>query len=134
MLAFGYTIVSLVYSHCFHGTEPENVKIRCCLDEWRDGTQKHVPLDSRVYDRIYDGILADIQAAEQIQHLNEKLLETRTAWWDKAVYAAFLDLQSKFPDQRSKVISFESTLPSTPVTENIFLPHRDSHQRTYHAP
>jgi len=60
MLAFGYTIVSLVYLCCFHGTKPENVQIRCCLDEWKEGIQKHAFLDSRTYDRVYDTILADI--------------------------------------------------------------------------
>lgn len=92
MLAFGYTIVCSIYLHRFHGIEPENAQIRCCLDEWREGIQKHVPLESRTYERIYDGILADIQATEKIRHLNERLLKTRTAWWDEATYAAFLHL------------------------------------------
>ena len=90
MLAFGYTIVSLVHLCCFHGTEPENVQIRCCLDEWKEGIQQHVPLDSRIYDRVYNAILSDLQAAEHLQYSRERIKKTRIAWWNKAVYAAFL--------------------------------------------
>ena len=142
MLAFGCTIVSLVYLCCVHGTEPENVQIRCCLDEWKEGIQQHVALDSRIYDRVYNAILSDLQAAEQIQYSRERIQKTRIAWWNKAVYAAFLDIYSKFPDQHSKVPTTRSLSTPTPtplrplsrvVTENIFLLHQDSHHWTHHA-
>jgi len=65
MLAFSFMIVCLISLHCFRVIEPENVQIWCCLDKWRDGVQKQVPLDSHVYEHIYQGILHGIQAASQ---------------------------------------------------------------------
>jgi hypothetical protein len=57
MLAFSYTIVSLVYLHCFHRTKPENVQIQCCLDKWKVGIQKHIFFNSYTYDCVYNTIL-----------------------------------------------------------------------------
>lgn len=85
MLAFGYTVVSLFYQHYFHETDLENVQIRCCLDEWQEGIQQDVHLNSNIYDHIYDQILADIQATDQDPYHHERLRETRTAWWNQAM-------------------------------------------------
>ena len=79
----------MVDLHCFHGTEPElNVQIRCCIDEWKDGVQKKIFLDSRIYDRVYEAILADMKSALKEEYSGEKLLKTLTTWWDQAMYAA----------------------------------------------
>jgi hypothetical protein len=104
MLAFGYTIVSLVYQHYFHKAELENVQIRCCLDEWKEGTRQDIHLDSRTYDRIYDRILADIQAADQIPRYSKRLLEMRTAWWNQAMYVPSLNYNSGFPKRALKFL------------------------------
>ena len=115
MLAFGYTIVSLVYQHYFHKAELENVQIRCCLDEWKEGTRQDIHLDSRTYDRIYDRILADIQAADQIPYYNKRLLEMRTAWWNQAMYVPSLNYNSGFLTG-SKVLFYEVATNSDPHT------------------
>jgi hypothetical protein len=132
MLAFGYTIVSLVYQHYFHKAELENVQIRCCLDEWKEGTRQDIHLDSRTYDRIYDRILADIQAADQIPYYNKRLLEMRTAWWNEAMYVPSLNYNSGFLTG-SKVLFTRSPPTPTPiplpaqVIENFFRWPQDSH-------
>ena len=133
MLAFGYTIVSLVYQHYFHKAELEIVQIRCCLDEWKEGTRQDIHLDSRTYDRIYDRILAGIQAADLIPYYNKRLLEMRTTWWNQAMYVPSLNYNSSFLTG-SKVLFTRSppTLTPTPlpalvIIENFFLWPQDSH-------
>jgi len=133
MLAFGYTIVSLVYQHYFHKAELENVQIWCCLDEWKEGTRQDIHLDSHTYDCIYDRILADIQAADQIPYYHKRLLEMQTAWWNRAMYVPSLNYNSGFL-MGSKVLFSRSPPTPTPtplsalvVTEIFFLWPQDSH-------
>jgi len=47
---------------------------------------KEVHLESRVYDRVYEDILNDMQVADSEEYYHQALLNTRTIWWNQATY------------------------------------------------